>query len=613
MLFSKPVTVFSSLLLAAVYASATSYDYVIVGGGPAGLTVANRLSASGTKNVLVLEAGLPHLNDPAILIPGYLGGTVGNPSYDWNFATVPQPLANNRAVPWNRGKTLGGSTAINFMAYGRPASGELDALAALGNPGWNWNSLFKYMKKAETFIPPYAPYAAENNLTYVLANHGSSGPVHTNLPTFISGAQLPWTDSLSRLGFPILKDASGGVDVGAWYSVANIDNRTQTRSYGANAYYQPVASRPNLNVITSAWASKIISTTTSAGVKATGVEYWIDGTVYTASLTGTGEVIVSAGAINSPKLLELSGIGNSTILSALGIPVKVNLPSVGENVVDQPFTGLSYELKNSSIVTLDNLRDPTFAAQALAEYQATKTGILTIGVTAFALSPLQWITNKAKALIAQQVLKVAQANVSTGVKALWAVQLAQLAQPKKFGLVEFVGFPGFFTAKSAPAARKKYLTITVDLQLPFSRGSIHISSTNYTVQPTINPNYFVENFDLEVLTESVKFARKLATTGGFADVLGPEADPGAAVQTDAQIKDYIKGFAGTEYHTIGSCAMLPKALGGVVSPKLVVYGTTNIRVVDLSIMPVQISAHPESLVWGIAEKASDIIQGITSV
>lgn len=160
---------------------------------------------------------------------------------------------------------------------------------------------------------------------------------------------------------------------------------------------------------------------------------------------------------------------------------------------------------------------------------------MTIGVTAFALLPLQNITSKANSLIAAQAAKIVASNATAGTKALQAVQIAQLSSPKKFGLIEFVGFPGFFTSKSAPAAGKKYLTFTVDLQFPFSRGNIHISSTNYTVQPTINPNYFTEDFDVQVILESIKFARTLAKTAGFAQVLGEEADPGPAVVTDADI------------------------------------------------------------------------------
>jgi len=301
------------------------------------------------------------------------------------------------------------------------------------------------------------------------------------------------------------------------------------------------------------------------------------------------------------------------VLKPLGIPVKVNLPSVGEGIVDQYYSGVSYELKNQSIVTLDSRGDPEFLAAALAEYEAKKTGLLTIGVSAFALAPLQFLTSDADKLIAAQAERIKNSNVSDNVKALWDIQVNQLQNPHKYGLIELVAFPGFLTWKSTPPEGKKHITFVVGLQIPFSRGSIHISSTNYTIQPAINPNYLAEDFDLEAVVAALKFSRKIAQTGAFAEIVAAEVDPGADVQTDDQLKDYIKGFAQTFLHTIGSCSMLPRNKGGVVSPELKVYGTSNIRVVDLSILPFQISAHPQLTVYGIAEKASDMILGTTTV
>ncbi|KAF9518736.1 GMC oxidoreductase [Hydnum rufescens UP504] len=607
------------LALSCAWASlvGAGYDYVIIGAGLSGLTVGDRLSEDGTKSILVLEAGDAHLEDPKIMIPGFQGSTLGNASYDWLFTTVPQPCANNRSLIWNRGKGIGGSTAVNFMAWGRPASGEIDALQSLGNPGWGWNNLFKYIKKAEQFQHPSATYAAANNFTYDPSAHGTSGPVKNSFSVFVSDGQLPWTSALNELGIPTIFEALGGQDVGAWYTPSAIDAMTQTRSYATTAHYIPASGRPNFKVITGAFVSRIVITgpSTGASVAASGVEYYVDDALQSVKLNAGGEVIVSAGSINTPKILELSGIGDPAVLTPLGVHVKVNLPGVGNGMADKVFTGISYELRNNAVVTLDNLRDPSYVSAALAQYNADKTGLFTIGVSAFALVPLQALTDTLTSakLIVAQALRILTGCYSPGTIKLMGQQLYRLLRPRKFGLVEFVAFPGFFTMASTPQAGKKYITFTVDLQSPFSRGSIHITSTDYKEQSAIDPRTLSQDLDLKVLLLGMKTMRKLGATGGFKDLFAAEIDPGSSYSTDDQLISYIRGNIGTEFHTCGTSAMLPRSQGGVVSPELKVYGTENIRVVDLSIMPFPITAHPQSTLYGIAEKASDIIRGITTV
>ncbi|KAJ6522467.1 alcohol oxidase [Mycena capillaripes] len=596
-----------------------SYDFIIVGAGPAGLTLANRLTEDPRTQVLVLEAGEARLGDPLIDIPGFLGSTVGNSSYDWLFSTVPQVHANNNTFTWNRGKVLGGSTAINFMAWGRPALNEIDAIGALGNPGWNGQNLFKYMRKAETFTHPDPLYAVANNLTFIPAAHGNTGPVHTSFPKFISDGQKPWLSALHTLGVHKIEDALAGDDVGAWMAPAGINGVTTTRSYAAAAYYVPISNRSNLALLTGADATRLVSIKGNDGmVAATGVEFLLDGQNRLATVKVDGEVILSTGTIKTPQLLELSGIGNPKILTPLGIKTKVDLPGVGEGIIDQVFFGVSYELNNDSIVTLDDLRDPTFAAEALMEYETNKTGIMTIGVTGFALVPLQTIVGdiNATVLINAQERKIALGNYTATQKEKWNAIIQGLREPTRRGYIELVAFPGFFTTHRIPGSPKpgrKYLTFTGNLHFPFSTGSIHIASVDPSVQPAIDPHYYEQDFDLQVMVRVLKFLRQLGKTGGFKELFAAEADPGAAVQTDEDIINYIKNHGGPEYHAVGSAAMLPRDKGGVVSPQLKVYGTKNIRVVDYSVLPLQISAHPMSTVYGMAEKAADIILGVVTV
>ncbi|KAF9070236.1 glucose-methanol-choline oxidoreductase, partial [Rhodocollybia butyracea] len=319
------------------------YDYIIIGGGLSGMTLANRLSEDPSKTILVLEAGGFHSNDPIVAIPGLSGSAFGNATLDWDFSTIPQPNSNNNTYTWHRGKGLGGSTLINLMAWGRPALPEIDAMGNLGNPGWTGENLFKYMRKAENFTKPPQAFAIENNLTYITAAHGNSGPLFSSFSNFISAAQAPWLSVLNSLGVAHNQDALSGSDVGVWMAPATVNAQRQIRSDAASAYYIPVSGRANLVVETGAEVLKIVLDSGShENVRASQVQYIQGGQTLTVNVTEGAEVILSASAVKTPQLLELSGIGDPDILEPLGIDVKVNLPGVGAGVIDQVYLGVSY-------------------------------------------------------------------------------------------------------------------------------------------------------------------------------------------------------------------------------------------------------------------------------
>jgi choline dehydrogenase-like flavoprotein len=305
----------------------------IVGGGTAGLTVATRLSEDPSVSVLVLEAGNDTSSDLNVLAPGLSPIMYGNPAYDWDYKTVPQPHAADRVFAHIRGKQLGGSSAMNFMFWTHPSQGDIDNWGALGNPGWSWRELAPYFAKSERYVAPSAQTAADLRAGYVEpAAHGTSGPITSTFPDSYGPLTEAWPRTYENLGLGVKGDPRKGLALGGYTNLVNIDTATHTRSYAANAYYLPVASRQNLKVLTAAHTHKILFTVRGKDRVASGVEYAKDG--QTVTVSARKEVVLAAGSIASPQILELSGIGGKKLLNKLGVPVVVDNANVGENLQD---------------------------------------------------------------------------------------------------------------------------------------------------------------------------------------------------------------------------------------------------------------------------------------
>ncbi|KAG8945692.1 hypothetical protein FRC03_001668 [Tulasnella sp. 419] len=340
-------------------------EYIIIGGGTTGLVVAGRLAESGSS-VCVIEAGKHIHDDDRVDIPGYFGKTLGDPQFDWSYTTVPQKYVLNRTdVVIPRGKALGGTSVINSMTWGRASKDEYDYIANLGNGiDWSWDNLLPYFKRSETVIePPSREWATEHGATFDKTYHGNSGPLKRGFVPWLGESHVPFFKAMNNLGVPTNHDSCSGNNLGVFTLATSIDPDKGTRVSSAVAYFEPNSHR--INLIDQAHVQKILlERDERTGLqKAIGVEYERDGKI--VSIGASKEVVISAGAYETPKILELSGIGDQQRLEKLGIRPKVHLPGVGENLQDHLLVPSSFEMKKG-YVTGDYLSDPEYAANELA-------------------------------------------------------------------------------------------------------------------------------------------------------------------------------------------------------------------------------------------------------
>ncbi|SPN98643.1 related to alcohol oxidase [Cephalotrichum gorgonifer] len=575
--------------LAAVAAAASEYDYVIVGGGTAGIALATRLSLGlPDADILVIEAGPAALDEIRINAPGMRGSTLGS-VYDWNYTTTPQESINGRVIDVNRGHVLGGSSALNYLCYDRASAAEYNGWGELGNKGWNWDTMSAAMVKSENFT------GTSSDL------HGDSGPIRSTFNRNVPECLASWLPTMNALGIDTNEEFMGGFPIGASIQTTNIDVTHYTRSYSAVSYL-PLAGS-NLEVMTETRVAKVnIVNLKKAGCKklhATGVTLE-DGTVIKARK----EVVLTSGSIGSPGLLELSGVGQAKVLKAAGIKQLIDLPGVGENLQDHIRTSNSYTLKpgfeSFDFMIYDNA-GPAAAAE-VARWLAGEPSWVDYTSATYGFLNLEQIAGKegAKSLIADA--KAAYGKTSTKVDLKKIEQLSDATVPQ----VEIIFEANYIGAKGYPGSGN-LITLFSSLAHPMSRGSVHIDATNPLGKPIINPNYLSNDYDLQASIAAAKYARKIANTEPMASTWENEWEPGPEVETDEQWEEFVRGATQTFYHPVGTCAMLPRKDGGVVDSDLVVYGTANLRVVDSSITPTLLSAHIQTAVYGIAEIAAEKI------
>jgi choline dehydrogenase len=530
------------------------YDFIIAGAGSAGCVLANRLSADGRHSVLLLEAGGSD-RSPWIRVPIGYGKTFTDPRFNWKYYAEPDAGLAGRKIYWPRGKVLGGSSSINAMVYVRGHRGDFDDWAAAGNPGWSYDEVLPYFRKSEDHVWGASQY------------HGAGGPmpisefstaVHPLCNRFVAGC--------AAVGIPATPDFNGAVMEGAGTWHMAIDKGLRVSA--ASAFLRPALRRANLEVVTRAHVTRL----TFDGRRANGLEYTRGNE--RCSARARREVIVCAGAVNSPQLLQLSGIGDEAVLHRLGIAVLTHAPAVGQGLQDH--LAVSY-IYRSRVPTLnDELYPLSGKIRAALRYAFGRRGVLGMSVN--------------------------QAGAFTRSR-------PALTRPNMhlyFNPLSYASATGMERKLLQPDPYPAYL-MSFNTCRPTSRGSIVIASTDPYAAPVIRPNSLSSPQDIADIFEGAQLLRRIAAATPLAEITETEMLPGTARQSPAQMLEDFRERAGTVYHACGTCGMGPDPRTSVVNSRLQVHGIEALRVVDASIFPSVTSGNTNAPTTMVAEKAADLI------
>ncbi|KAJ6010911.1 hypothetical protein N7451_002323 [Penicillium sp. IBT 35674x] len=583
-----------------------SYDFVIIGGGQAGLTVGGRLAEDTNHTVLVLEAGgngddyRERIDTPAYSYYDSLWTTPLN----WKYYTVPQSNADDREIYWPRGKVLGGSSAINGLYLTRPGEGDITAWKDLlgdmdGAENWSWESFYAAMKKSENFTAPSDSIAEEADIHWNISTHGTQGPIQASYPGYTFPQVGYWSESLENIGISISADMYGGENWGAEVSTSCINPSNWTRSYSRTGYLDPLPDRGNYDVLANAYVTRIVfDTSNSDNLTATAVEYTTDNGTTTSTVNITKEVILTAGSIGSPAILMYSGVGPKDVLSDAGIDLLSELPGVGQHLQDHFSATVTW---NTSVTTSGDIyyEDETDKDNELY-LSYIDDAIAYVNATAIYGSDVSSMESSILASIDQYAPNSTYGDeVIAGYKAICNITAKSIFNSPT-GIIELL----FMNS-----AANGDIGITAALQHPYSHGRIYINSSNPLDYPVIDPNYLYNPADYEILRDGLKMARSIGEATPLSNNLTVETAPGSDVSTDDEWVTWLRGATSTEFHPSSTCAMLPLELGGVVDANLLVYGLANVRVADASVPPISLSTHLMASTYGVAEMAASIIRG----
>ncbi|KAJ7038815.1 alcohol oxidase [Mycena alexandri] len=578
-----------------------SFDYVLIGGGTAGLALGARLAEDKGVSVCVLEAGKDHSGTEDVKIPGKYMANIGK---EWDEGILNVPGGNDRVIYSPRGKGLGGSSLLNFMQLIRPPPSEYDALeTSLGATGWNAAEFLKYFKKSQHLPENQSPGNAAYPLAPDPALYGS-GPIPNTVPVHTPAIAAHYYEACAAVGLPFNPVGGNGNNGGVWPALAAVDPAHATRVSAEVAYLAPMRGATNLTVLTEARATRILFD----GNTATGVQFHEQDAAVVRTVHAKREVVLCAGAFHTPRLLELSGIGDRQYIPE-GVPQVVNLPGVGSNLQEHPSVLCLCET-DPSIESYDILTDPAVAAQKLEEYKTHRTGPLSTAPLFYSYLPLKAFMDADKITEIRRMADEATTE-STGIASTQALELLKkwLHDDEAYQ-IEIIMVP--MHLPMLPGGNfvpgKCYFFFSIILLHPFSHGTAHHSPTG-AHGLDVSLNLLSNPIDTQILAAGVQFGQKILAQDALAKEAGARAvAPGPAVVDVQAAEAWVKQALATAFHPLGTAAMLPRAEGGVVDPQLKVYGTDNLRVVDASVIPVQLSCHPMGTIYVIAEKAADMIK-----
>lgn len=623
---------------------AQKYDYVVVGGGTAGCVIAARLTEDPNITVGVIEAGENRMDDKNVMTPSLYPTMVGKLAHmtrttpntltrlagKSTTGVCPVPLSpmlvsnlilmcestltrlGNKVYSMPRGKLLGGSSGINYLMYVRGSKGDYDGWESMGNKGWGWNGMAPYFRKHQTLDdnlphhddPQFMPHAGKSDF------HGSDGPIHTSFNDWYMPLEKDFADACYAVSGTknTLHDAWSGDHMG-FYSSLGAVNRTDDpgrRSYAATGYIRPNLGRQNLKVLVGAQATNVVLD----GNTATGVKFLHRGQEYT--VLADREVIMCAGVIQTPQLLELSGIGDPEVLRTAGVPVKVENKAVGANFQDHVLGGLLFDL-DPGITSLDALHGEEYMLAQQKLYEETQKG--PYGSPGMMMGFVSYASIVSPDELEDTISEIQQKSLAKTPfeKAQEKVIVDQLRDPTFANLQTFCIGCRLDVAKgsdqtqffSKPPDGVQQLSLLMCLEHPLSRGSVHITSSDPLAPPRIDPGYFRNEVDAKILAAGIKWMDQVSKHPLLAkSITRRELPPqDASMESEAERIEYVKNHISTQYHIIGTMA-----LGEAVDNTLKVKGVNKLRVVDASIFPGHVSGNIMATTYAVAEKGADLIK-----